>query len=240
MDAFPRSVEVVGIDAFEDSALDLQRRTTPVQPYASLAATRRRSYAVAVGRKDSTAVFLGSLAKMHVSCCSNRGWCGRTYARLELAGTEHLCKLTRMRLGLVASDERVLLSPSRYPPNTARLPGHDVFFKVPCGGAHAWLAQVAGGGWFRLSHFWVGPRARAGHLIQDLHLVDRRVYLIRRNLSRASVAACFGVERATGCAATSGRATETKRALCQHRARGARGWTRLNACQLFVTNALAS
>ena len=119
LDIFPGSGMVVGVDAFEDFALDLQYRFDHVPPYSEMRATTKRAFALGIGPKDNRTLHLDGMARMHISCCASGNWCGDVHASLERRGSDHLCKLTRMRLGDIAPDHR-LQQPSRYPPNTTR------------------------------------------------------------------------------------------------------------------------
>ena len=119
LDIFPGSGMVVGVDAFEDFALDLQYRFDHVPPYSEMRATTKRVFALGIGPTDNQTLHLDGMAKMHISCCASGYWCGRMHDNLERWGSDHLCKLTRMRLGETAPDLR-LQQPSRYPPHTTR------------------------------------------------------------------------------------------------------------------------
>ena len=49
LDIFPGSGMVVGVDAFEDFALDLQYRFDHVPPYSEMRATTKRAFALGIG-----------------------------------------------------------------------------------------------------------------------------------------------------------------------------------------------
>ena len=119
LDIFPVSGMVVGVDAFEDFALDLQYRFDQVPPYSEMRATTKRAFALGIGPTDNQTLHLDGLARMHISCCASGYWCRNVHADMERRGSDHLCKLTRMRLGETAPDHR-LQQPSRYPPHTTR------------------------------------------------------------------------------------------------------------------------
>ena len=99
---------VVGIDAFEDFVLDLQYRLEHVPPYSSLTGFEKRAYTYAVSPTDGEARDLTSVARMHLSCCIDQGWCGTTYSGLErMRRSDHLCRISRMRLGLATDGARL-------------------------------------------------------------------------------------------------------------------------------------
>ena len=70
LDIFPGSGMVVGVDAFEDFALDLQYRFDHVPPYSEMRATTKRVFALGVGPTDNQTLHLDGMAKMHISCCA--------------------------------------------------------------------------------------------------------------------------------------------------------------------------
>lgn len=119
LDIFPGSGMVVGVDAFEDFALDLQYRFDHVPPYSEMRATTKRAFALGIGPTDNETLHLDGMARMHIMCCASGLSCGNVHANLERRGSDHLCKITRMRLGEIAPDHR-LQQPSRYPPHTTR------------------------------------------------------------------------------------------------------------------------
>ena len=120
--------EVLAIDAFEDFALDLQRRFDHHPRYSSYTKVRKRAIAVALAPHSGKLVNLRGMARTHITCCADK-WCN--HERLERLGSDHLCKGTRMRLGIVPSDGRDLRT--RYPANlTSRIPnGADAKYEVP-------------------------------------------------------------------------------------------------------------
>ena len=149
---------VVAVDGFEDFSLDLQRRfdvtthaiqpwtralpqpslTDPtvelscrqlVEPYASMPAIKQSlTRAIDCCRDDGQVPFAG-VATMHAQCCADV-WCH--YGKLERERkADHLCRLTRMRLGLIPPEPWLPLYPSSYPlhvhqrladPNTSTKP----------------------------------------------------------------------------------------------------------------------
>ena len=112
--------EVLALDAFEDFALDLQYRFDHHPVYASYTGVRKRAIAVALAPRAGTANMRG-MARMHITCCADR-WCN--HRAFERRGSDHLCKLTRMRLGILPSDGRD--RQTRYPPNTTSALLNDV------------------------------------------------------------------------------------------------------------------
>ena len=119
LDIFPGSGMVVGVDAFEDYALDLQYRFDHVPPYSEMRAPTKRAFALGIGATDNQTLHLDGMARTHIMCCANGYWCGTAHASLESRGSDHMCKLTRMRLGETAPDQR-LEQQSRFPPHTTR------------------------------------------------------------------------------------------------------------------------
>ena len=90
-------------------ALDLQRRFDTKAPYASMNVTKR-SLALAVSDRDDELIDFSGPARVHATCCAGV-WCG--YARLEKErGADHLCQITRMRLGILPAAS--WLPPSSY------------------------------------------------------------------------------------------------------------------------------
>ena len=103
---------VIGVDVFEDFALDLRRRMLAVEPYASMRGVERRSLQYAVDCcEDGARKGFSSTVRTHVSCCADH-WCEYgVHERTRKA--DHLCRITRMRLGLVPSEP--WLPSSSYP-----------------------------------------------------------------------------------------------------------------------------
>jgi hypothetical protein len=116
LEEFPGPGMVVGVDAFEDFAFDLQYRFDRVEPYASSPATKR-TFALGIGPVDNTVGDMTGLARQHIMCCSNTGWCQDMHTQLEARGSDHMCKLVRMRLGILVPDGRLTHRPSRYSSN---------------------------------------------------------------------------------------------------------------------------
>ena len=106
---------VVGVDIYEDFALDLARRFEQVQPYAAMQSVQKLSLSRAIDccKDDAYRNFAGT-AHMHATCCADH-WCH--YADLEKRRkADHLCRITRMRLGILP--EESWLPPSSYPRQT--------------------------------------------------------------------------------------------------------------------------
>ena len=88
LEEFPGPGMVVGVDAFEDFAFDLQYRFDRVEPYASSPATKR-TFALGIGPVDNTVGDMTGLARQHIMCCSNTGWCQDMHTQLEARGSDH-------------------------------------------------------------------------------------------------------------------------------------------------------
>jgi len=95
--------EVLGIDAFEDFALDLQYRFDHHPQYASYTRVKKRAIALALSPQTGIMKDFTGTAYMHITCCADK-WCN--YKLLEQRYSDHLCKMTRMRLGIIPSDGR--------------------------------------------------------------------------------------------------------------------------------------
>jgi hypothetical protein len=113
---------VYGVDAIEDFAHDLLHRLHHVAPYSRMAAVEKRAEVWALARVDGrTTNLFGALRKI-VNCCADkclmpaRYCCGRRSLSLERRGSDHVCMITRMHLGLLAPDERTRF-PSIFPAN---------------------------------------------------------------------------------------------------------------------------
>ena len=106
---------VLGVDAFEDFALDLQERFDTA-PYSQLASVEKHAVTVALSETDgSFKDMLHSVAKVSISCCAGksakRPWCN--FEQYEPMHANHHCRITRQRLGLSSSMLR--LPPSSHP-----------------------------------------------------------------------------------------------------------------------------
>ena len=112
----PGSV-VVAVDAFEDFAIDLQRRFDAHKIYSAMAATKL-SLCRFLSREDGRRERFSTSARMHSSCCADV-WCN--YARIERERqADHLCRVTRMRLGILPMEEWLHRYPSSHSLNTLR------------------------------------------------------------------------------------------------------------------------
>ena len=91
----------------EDFALDLQHRFEHVPPYSLMEGVERKVYHFAIGATNEEAPInrVGTFASF-LSCCTDGGWCGNRSLELEAQGSDHLCKIFRMRLGLLTPDVR--------------------------------------------------------------------------------------------------------------------------------------
>ena len=111
LDYFNHSGTVLAVDIFEDFALDLAHRMNDLQPYASMSGVDRRGVALAIGTVDDLVQDFYSVVEQHIHCCAGLqtvkpvlGWCAGKFARFERLGfTDHMCRITRQRLGLSPS-----------------------------------------------------------------------------------------------------------------------------------------
>ena len=81
----------------------------------------RQTFNYAIGTRDGISQNFAGGLKSHFSCCSDTGWCGSRSKRLESHGVDHLCMITRMRLGILEPDVRVTGYPSAFAANTSFL-----------------------------------------------------------------------------------------------------------------------
>ena len=90
----------------------------------------RKALHFAVGATDSEAPVnrVGTFAAF-LSCCTDGGWCGNRSLELEAQGSDHLCKILRMRLGILSPDVRVTSYRSRLPSNMTSLVGEALRYK---------------------------------------------------------------------------------------------------------------
>lgn len=117
---------VLAVDAYEDFALDLNRRFDTVAPYASMAGVRKRAKAVAISPRGGRRVDLAAMARGHTTCCAGH-WCNWLG---ELRGSSHMCEITRMRLGITPAAP--WLPPSSYTAETLlRLAAPKTAFPLP-------------------------------------------------------------------------------------------------------------
>ena len=86
---------VVGLDALEDFALDLQHRFDHAEPYAGLRAVSKRALFLAAGIADNVTLdlFYGVAKPMMFSCTN--GWHERWRSR------DHHCRIPQHRLGML-------------------------------------------------------------------------------------------------------------------------------------------
>ena len=90
---------VVGVDAVEDYALDLQHRFDDVEPFRSMTGVRKQALALAISRVDGETDTRGATSSM-VNCCFGF-FCGRRWDNLEREGVlDHMCRIARQRVGL--------------------------------------------------------------------------------------------------------------------------------------------
>ena len=111
---FNHSGTVLGIDALEDFALDLQHRFDDTPPYADIKSVRKRTLAAAVGtqgsaERDDAIDLFWLVAKVNIGCCAGT-WCGWS---VESRNADHHCRITRQRLG--RSPSTLPTPPSSYP-----------------------------------------------------------------------------------------------------------------------------
>ena len=121
---------VLGIDAFEDYALDLQARFDGVEPYRSMHGVERRALRLAVGNHDDALVNINHFARMAITCCAN-SWCSH-WKQIDPVSPDHYCRITRQRVAALCpadeckntSSHSVLpLPPSSYPDGHFRFEG---------------------------------------------------------------------------------------------------------------------
>lgn len=112
----PGSV-VMAVDAFEDFAIDLQRRFDAHNVYSTMPATKLSLFRF-LSRVDGRRERFSTSARMHSSCCADV-WCN--YARIERERqADHLCRITRMRLGILPMEEWLHRYPSSHSLGTLR------------------------------------------------------------------------------------------------------------------------
>ena len=139
---------VLGVDAIEDNALDLQHRFDHVEPFASMHGVRRVSLQAAISLVDNKLVEMSHIFHSSVTCCAGM-WCG--WRKQELAGaTDHYCRITRQRIGAcrtcggieLLNASKLPTPPSSYPSayaavpavlagNKSLLPGGRLRYRVP-------------------------------------------------------------------------------------------------------------
>lgn len=109
---------IAAVDVYEDFALDLARRMRDVEPYASMKRVEKRSLALAIDCcvDDARKNFNGA-AHTHATCCADY-WCQYAKEYEARRHADHLCRMTRMRLGLIPAEP--WLPPSSYPVETLR------------------------------------------------------------------------------------------------------------------------
>ena len=101
---------VVGVDAFEDWAIDLQYRFDHVPPFSKTIGVSKRTYSFAVDPTDGRHLQFARTAAYDISCCGEGGGCGGVNRRMDKNGIDHMCRLTRMRMGQLAPDNRLVPS----------------------------------------------------------------------------------------------------------------------------------
>ena len=111
---------VLGVDAFEDFAIDLKHRFDHVPPYSQLRQVQKVAMQYAVHSTDTTAPrdLFYVMAKQTIACCIGPPAC-RSWADDH----DHHCRITRQRLGLVSQENVAASIPqtpfpaSSYPPS---------------------------------------------------------------------------------------------------------------------------
>ena len=114
---------VVGVDAFEDYALDLQQRFDHVSPYSGVP-LRKVALHAAMSSRDNELVDATHLSRVAITCCASAGWC-RVLGRLDRKNyPNHYCRITRQRVAAACpadechnttSSSTLPLPPSSYP-----------------------------------------------------------------------------------------------------------------------------
>lgn len=108
LDYFNSSGDVLGVDLFQDYSLDLAHRMREVHPYRTLSSVNRRAVTLAMALDDDRVDNYYMMIKHHVHCCAGlktiRPWCGDKFDQHERQGVaDHLCRITRQRLGFSPS-----------------------------------------------------------------------------------------------------------------------------------------
>jgi len=105
---------VIGVDAFEDFALDLQHRFDEVEPYRSMRGVRKLAITRAIHATDGQSLDLRKLAQQAYGCCRTMA-CFQGMAALEARGLQdHVCRIPRQRLFPHASPSHLALPPSSH------------------------------------------------------------------------------------------------------------------------------
>ena len=109
---FNHSGRVVGVDALQDFALDVQLRLDR-EPYASLASVRKVALALAISTKDGEKIDLyNSVAKPMMLSCTSSIWAAAAWNQPT---SDHYCRIVRSRLDLQQTS--LPLPVSSYPPS---------------------------------------------------------------------------------------------------------------------------
>lgn len=122
---------VLGVDIFEDFALDVQHRLDRLLPYAQMEGLQRITLHRRISKDDGLKINQKHIAMQWVDCCSGKGcgWEGR-----EAAGHhDHMCRITRQRLGLRPVTSALPLPNGSYPHESLRAMMDDL--SKP---AHSW------------------------------------------------------------------------------------------------------
>lgn len=89
---------VVGIDAFEDFALDHQHRFEDVEPYRSMRGIKKLTLTRAIHATDGQRLDLFNLARQQYMCCGLHS-CHLGLDAIDRAGHhDHMCRIPRQRL----------------------------------------------------------------------------------------------------------------------------------------------
>ncbi len=90
---------VIGVDAFEDYALDLQHRFEAIWPFSAMNEVYKRSIHAAVGTRKHP-LNIGGHAAYTNYLCSRTAWLD-DFARFDRHGvTDHACRISRQRAGV--------------------------------------------------------------------------------------------------------------------------------------------
>jgi len=129
---------VIGVDAFEDFALDLQHRFDDVSPFASLHGVTKRSLHAAVGARAGP-LKMGGHAAFTNYLCSRTAWLD-DYSRFDRHGaSDHFCRIPRQRAG--TSTSTLPLPSGKYSFST----DPDQRYEVPSRGIDTIWHEDAGG-----------------------------------------------------------------------------------------------
>lgn len=125
LDAFGHHSEsggqVVGVDAFEDFVIDHLYRFDHVPPYSLMRNVSKRAYTYGLSPFDNRMKDATATAKGHITFCIDHGDRLGRYSKLDQRGIDHLCRLSRMRLGVLPESRQLLTHGQRFMVNATAL-----------------------------------------------------------------------------------------------------------------------